>query len=282
MGGSRLGIGGQGWIAMVGRDRARLEADWVRGGSSPVQSLARRRDSRLASELQVAAAAALEDGERVVEEARVVYLGPLTASRAVCAFTDHRFIVARERNLDPVDDHFAQVTAIRGNPVALTVTLTDEPPADFARDSHLEREHRLFFGFQAWVRELFTELASARSPFFSERLRGIARFRTRRLKPLAEWNYCPLCERPFEVRVDHAAYCSECKRLYADAGYEPVISLPTDPMSSVLIARRVTGVDEAAEQANCVRPYGMARQADDVFNGAVVLDRELERDARQS
>lgn len=52
----------------------------------------------------------------------------------------------------------------------------------------------------------------------------MAQYRDLAGTPISAWRACPLCEVDFRERVEHAAKCPDCGRVFCDAGCEPVIS----------------------------------------------------------
>ena len=263
---------------MARRDRPQVEADWVIAESDAPTARGHRHDTRLADRLRRAALARVS-GEEVVAEGRVLYLDRLSAARAFCIVSEERFVVAPEDGKAPrLEWPFSVVATVRSTMTTTTVTIADPTSGSAKPDGRAEREYRLYHGRDPALPEAFRRQIAAKSSHFGEHQRGLERFKKRRLEPLATWDHCPICEQPFDIRVEHVAFCSACRELFADPGYEPVIALTVDPFSSVLGAQPID-VDEDTDEATWVRPYCMLRQANDVFDGNVVIDRELEFDA---
>jgi hypothetical protein len=243
-------------------------------------SSSKRRERLLQDQLRRNAYSRLDPGEQVLHEARVVYLDPVMQRQAYLLFTSSRFVIALNVNQPRVlSGHYAAISKIGHGEGAIVVTTQKEwgPLVSDPSNPNDELDYYLFYGAQAWVKDVFSDMTMELSTHFADWRQKLGRFKERRAEPLASWKSCPFCEEPLTVRVDHAASCESCGLLYADAGFEPRLSHDEAKFGTVVGADAVAQLSSEADTWSLVRPYEVMRAPNPKFDAMVLVDRELER-----
>lgn len=110
---------------------------------------------------------------------------------------------------------------------AIKLTTRDAAYAAMLRDPsnpNGETDAMFFYGERDDLREAMLEGTKNLSPAWADWRAGHVRYRALATTPLQQWRGCPLCESDFVERVENAAKCSDCGRVFCDAGFEPVVS----------------------------------------------------------
>lgn len=234
--------------------------------------------------LEKAASAVHADlrGETVVAEGPVQDLS-LNGAPAYLAVTETSIVWAPGARPDVVlRADFEKVHELGEQDGAIKLTSRDAAYAAMLRDPsnpHGETDAMFFFGDRDDIREAMLEGTKNLSAAWADWRAGHVRYRKLAGTPVQQWPGCPLCESYFIEQVDNAAKCSQCGRVFCDAGFEPVISDDRGSYGRLLSAKPHEAVF-LSELESVKRPLPfMIRPAEWTMGPLVLPDRETERRA---
>lgn len=239
--------------------------------------MSNRHSRRQLRKLREHMVSALHPDERLFAEG--LARDPQLAADTYVVVTEARFLVGYVRDPDIlVCGLFEHVGEVAERPGALKITTSQETPL-FAMPSQANPRNELDFfieyGSDATLRSALLAGVGRLAPGWRLPSGAKDRYDRAKVRPLNEWQVCPVCEVPLTDSVEGAVRCGQCGRYFADPYQQPLVSDEAEAYGTLLGVVTRWPLATETEVAGFVRPF-ILRPRHYTTGPLVVIDPDLE------